>query len=522
MRGFVGYSAPRWNRRELCQTVVTLTIVTSVQDLGVNRIQAANCAKNGQAGLSPSSLLHGRFWRAALLTTAGLLGSISSASALPQDFWSQDFSPSDQFFEDTPTPRIVLPRRTRTQAHRAARLPKPVREVRKPQGPLIVAISIENQSLKVYDANGFFAESPVSTGMRGHTTPMGVFSVIQKHKWHRSNIYSSAPMPYMQRLTWSGIALHAGVVPGYPASHGCIRMPTGFATQMWGWTRMGARVVITPGEIAPTPFSHPLLMTQKPTPAPVASGEPAKPQAAPVEASTPSASTTGISAAAAPAESELRPSITTDAAPRAHETTGLAKADNKADKPTLVADASSTLPRAASTTLTDGPVTDKAIAVPTGEASTPATTPPRRTGPIAIFVSRKDGKLYVRQNFEPLFDVAITIAPSDRPLGTHVFTAQEDKSNGSYRWSAMTLPAAARASTEETHSRKQRVAGAVATTSTPASATASEALDRVTIPAEAMTRIAEALTTGSSLIVSDQGVASGETGQGTDFIVPLR
>ena len=118
-------------------------------------------------------------------------------------------------------------------------------------GPLIIAISIEKQTLKVYDANGFFAESPVSTGMQGHSTPMGVFSIIQKNKLHHSNIYSGAPMPFMQRITWSGVAMHAGVLPGYPASHGCIRMPMAFATKMWNWTRMGARVVVTPGEITP-------------------------------------------------------------------------------------------------------------------------------------------------------------------------------------------------------------------------------------------------------------------------------
>ena len=78
--------------------------------------------------------------------------------------------------------------------------------------------------------------------MKGHPTPMGVFSVIQKHKMHHSNIYSGAPMPFMQRITWSGVALHAGVLPGYPASHGCIRMPMAFAVKMWNWTKMGARV----------------------------------------------------------------------------------------------------------------------------------------------------------------------------------------------------------------------------------------------------------------------------------------
>ena len=125
----------------------------------------------------------------------------------------------------------------------------------KPQGPLIIAVSIDQQKVRVYDANGLFAESPVSTGMKGHSTPMGVFSIIQKHKMHRSNIYSGAPMPYMQRITWSGVAMHAGVLPGYPASHGCIRMPTAFAMKMWNWTRMGARVIVTPGDITPASFS---------------------------------------------------------------------------------------------------------------------------------------------------------------------------------------------------------------------------------------------------------------------------
>src|SRR3954453_15532014 len=144
----------------------------------------------------------------------------------------------------------------------------------KPVGPLIISISIEKQRVRVYDANGFFAEAPVSTGMKGHPTPMGVFSIIQKHKLHHSNIYSGAPMTYMQRITWSGVAMHAGVLPGYPASHGCIRMPMAFALKMWGWTRMGARVVIAPGELAPESISHPLLATDKRVP--VAAGEPAE------------------------------------------------------------------------------------------------------------------------------------------------------------------------------------------------------------------------------------------------------
>ena len=105
----------------------------------------------------------------------------------------------------------------RTAGIRPAR-PKPREKETgaKPQGPLIIAVSIDQQKVRIYDANGLFAESPVSTGMKGHSTPMGVFSIIQKHKLHHSNIYSGAPMPYMQRITWSGVAMHAGVLPAIP------------------------------------------------------------------------------------------------------------------------------------------------------------------------------------------------------------------------------------------------------------------------------------------------------------------
>ena len=88
----------------------------------------------------------------------------------------------------------------------------------------LIVVSIPKQRISVYGAGGFTAQSAVSTGTAGFPTPTGVFSVIQKNRYHRSNIYSGAPMPFMQRITWSGVAMHAGVLPGYPASHGCIRL----------------------------------------------------------------------------------------------------------------------------------------------------------------------------------------------------------------------------------------------------------------------------------------------------------
>jgi hypothetical protein len=155
--------------------------------------------------------------------------------------------------------------------------------------------------------------------------------------------------------------------------------------------------------------------------------------------------------------------------------------------------------------------------------------PAKRTGQIAAFVSRKDGKLYVRQNFAPLFDVPVSIAPSDRPLGTHVFTAQVDKDDANaLRWSVVSLPVPARYAErrdeDERTSRRRRMTGAAETRPVPVLLpnSPSEALDRLSIPADAMARMVDALSTGGSIVVSDQGIAGGETGEGTDFIVSLR
>src|SRR3954447_2592151 len=210
---------------------------------------------------------NGRYCCVAVLAVGLVIGAGTQAEAA-RYYWS-DGEP----FLYPPAPR-PFPRQHKARHVQAQKTAKPERDAAKPQGPLVITISINEQRLKIYDAHGVFAESPVSTGMRGHSTPMGVFSVIQKHKFHHSNIYSNAPMPYMQRITWSGVAMHAGVLPGYPASHGCIRMPTAFAVKMWNWTKMGARVIITPGEITPASFSHPLLMAQKVVPQPVIADEP--------------------------------------------------------------------------------------------------------------------------------------------------------------------------------------------------------------------------------------------------------
>lgn len=114
-----------------------------------------------------------------------------------------------------------------------------------PEGPMMIVVSLQRQRAYVYRNGVIIGVSTVSTGTQGRETPTGVFTVLQKHVDHKSNLYSNAPMPFMQRLTWGGIALHAGKLPGYPASHGCIRLPTGFAKVLYGVTARGMTVVIT-------------------------------------------------------------------------------------------------------------------------------------------------------------------------------------------------------------------------------------------------------------------------------------
>jgi L,D-transpeptidase catalytic domain len=583
-----------------------------------------------------SAISSNRLWQIVALTLVGTIGLAAHADAAV--FWSDDDGGYSRPAPVAP-PRVQRPHRRQAKPVEAA-----VKEATKPQGPLIIAISISHQSLKLYDANGFFAETPISTGMAGHSTPMGAFSVIQKQKMHRSNIYSGAPMPFMQRITWSGIAMHAGVLPGYPASHGCIRMPPAFAVKMYGWTRMGARVVVTPGELTPASFSHPLLVTQKVVPQPVAVDMPksdvikpdvikagvikadvtaksdkaaavdpvSKPEMSVAsldlrstvghdsrapnvmdEASTPKPLSEQTHTADAGASPEAKVAVTmSDAAPSASPMADDAASDRPAgaamksvksvaellatksretaasnDEPVeakavdakATDDAQASLdvvkteakaddvkapaaivapddkPSAAVPAAASAPVPDakKDQARPSdpekAEAAKPAPTPAiaKGNGPISVFVSRKDAKLYVRQNFAPLFDVPVTIAPSDRPLGTHIFTPEADKNDANIlRWSVVTLPSsrnAERRDDDERTSRRRKIAGAAEIAKpAPEPDSPAEALDRLTIPADVMAHITEALSTGGSIIVSDQGIAAGETGEGTDFIVSLR
>ncbi|MFB6460094.1 L,D-transpeptidase [Bradyrhizobium tunisiense] len=507
-----------------------------------------------------------RLWQVAILTAAGAIGATSQADAAYY-YWT-DYSDGSYYARQSRHPEI---QRQKPQKRGAAGKKDAVAEKEagtKPQGPLVIVVSIDRQKVTVYDTKGLFAESPVSTGMKGHSTPMGVFSVIQKHKFHRSNIYSGAPMPYMQRITWSGVAMHAGALPGYPASHGCIRMPMAFAMKMWNWTRMGARVIVAPGEVTPHSFSHPLLASVRVPPQPVANLEPqtnvgdkadkgaAQTKATeikPVETKTASADsvvelrtsvghavmsdvTTGNAAAHEEAADKVRTAEATDATkPQSADAAKPANEDKPADKAepirTEAAGSAKTpdVPAPALAAPPDAKKDESRMAEPAPAAKPEA---PKRAGQIAVFISRKDSKLYVRQNFAPLFEVPVTIAPSDRPLGTHIFTAELDKiDTNALRWSVVSLPVSARSAAREDDgrlTRGQRGAAVIPVAAKPVTAkpvvtpdSPAAALDRISIPADTMAKINEMLTTGGSIIISDQGINQGETGEGTDFIVRL-
>src|SRR5271170_86405 len=147
-------------------------------------------------------------------------------------------------------------------------------------GPVVMIVSLTEQRAYVYRNGILIGATTVSTGRPGHVTPTGVFTVLQKQKEHRSTIYDGAPMPYMERLTWGGVALHAGGLPGYPESHGCIHLPSEFAQRLFDISPNGMTVVIGTELSAPQQVAHPGYLA----PVKFAGGEPVQPEAlAPTE-----------------------------------------------------------------------------------------------------------------------------------------------------------------------------------------------------------------------------------------------
>jgi hypothetical protein len=365
-------------------------------------------------------------------------------------FWSQ----SGYWWGDYPF------RRKRQHKHAESDSTKKRQSQDASKGPLQIIISIADQRISLYENGILIAQSSVSTGVERHPTPLGVFSVIGKKKWHRSNIYSGAPMPYMQRITWSGIALHAGDLPGYPASHGCIRLTNAFAIRLWHLTKRGTRVIIAPEDVRPVEITNPQLFAQKPR---VASMSP--------ESGTPTlASNDGVAAAGvhAPLVSGIPVSSPDEGAKASDPASAGARA--------------------------------------------------RKVVPISVFVSRQSSRLFVRRGFTPLFDVPITIRNPAEPTGTHVFSVMESKNlespneDAAIRWTVVSVPE---------RSSLIKEAGPRLHKEPLVPDKANAVLGRIDIPQDAVDRITPLLTPGSSLIISDHGI-SRETGKDTDFIVLTR
>jgi len=129
-----------------------------------------------------------------------------------------------------------------------------------PTGPVVIIVSVPEQTLYVYRNGVRIGRSTVSTGKSGHATPTGVFTILEKEVHHRSNLYHGASMPYMERVTWGGVALHAGQLPGYPASHGCVRLPVDFAEKLYTVTQKGTTVIVADDRSAPRETIHPGLL----------------------------------------------------------------------------------------------------------------------------------------------------------------------------------------------------------------------------------------------------------------------
>ena len=413
----------------------------------------------------------------------------------------------------------------------AARQPRaaPATEAMAPREagePIMAIVSIKSQQVTFYDADGWILRAPVSTGIAGRETPAGVFAVIEKDKDHHSTLYDDAWMPNMQRITWNGIALHGGPLPGYAASHGCVRMPYGFAEKLFDKTRIGMRVIISPNDAAPVEFSHPALFVPnaEAVAAAPARAEPLAREAAEAaktadeakkaaataarEAASLTASLrklewlkTRADAELAVADKALAAAKTDQAKARAEEqkqkaAPKAAEAGTQLD--TAKADATSKLDAAAA-------AKDAAKAAQTKQAAAAKAASEAKLAlePVSVYISRATQKLYVRRNthkpspdggevFDATIEVPVTIRNPDKPIGTHVFTAMA-RNDAGLRWTAVTIDNGD---------------------------DAKDALDRITIPQDVLDRIAPTALPRSSIIVSDEPL-SRETNYRTEFVAVL-
>ena len=414
-------------------------------------------------------------------------------------------------------------------------------ESRSTGDPIMAVVSLRDQRITVYGADGWIFRAPVSSGQKGRETPAGIFSIIQKQAEHYSNLYDDAYMPHMQRITWSGIALHGGVLPGHAASHGCIRMPFDFAARLFEVTSMGMRVIVAPTDVVPVEIAHPVLLQSKP-------GDRTRAAARTMEAeeATKKAAQARLAAGTAyreatratmpvrlaenlklRAEAQLEAAETTLGSATSAEAKQQAE-DAKAQAAARIAElqAQWEAAKAELQTKLDAVTAarEAAAAMETARAAAAeaARQVARELEPLSVLISRKTQRLYVRQAFEPIFESPVTIADPDRPIGTHVFTAIEPSSGGSnLRWTVVSLEHHHRPTGGTIHSHRSVRAGSGPEVEPMPQDTesAKAALDRIVIPQEALDRIGS-IAARSSLIVTDEALSS-ETGKGTDFVVLL-
>jgi hypothetical protein len=393
--------------------------------------------------------------------------------------------------------------------------------------PIMAIVSIKTQQVTFYDADGWILRAPVSTGTKGRETPAGVFAVVERKEDHRSNMYDDAHMPHLQRITWNGVALHGGPLPGYAASHGCVRMPFGLAEKLFDKTRIGMRVIISPNDAAPVEFSHPALFMPK---AEAIAAAPAKAETlareaveaakaadeakktaakAPRETASLTLSLRKLQGLKARADAELATAEKALAAARTDE--AKARAEDRKQKAaakdadlgtqfdTAKADAKPKLDATAA-------AKDAAKAAQTRKIDTAkvAREASLALEPASIYISRATQKLYVRRNthrpapdgggevFDFSIEVPVTIRNPDKPIGTHVFTAMA-RTDAGLRWTAVTIDDAD---------------------------DAKGALDRIIIPQDVLDRIAPTALPRSSIVISDEPL-SAETNYRTEFVAVL-
>ncbi|MBL8564402.1 MAG: L,D-transpeptidase family protein [Hyphomicrobiaceae bacterium] len=441
------------------------------------------------------------------------------------------------------------------------------------QVPMLAVVGLREQRITVYDRTGAqMLESPVSSGSTGYETPPGVFSIVQKNVEHHSNLYDDASMPFMQRLTWTGIALHAGELPGYAASHGCVRLPYNFADRLFGLTSVGMRVVVAREAIAPVAIDEPEMFRRDPAVVAAVEAETRRVQlastrpdgaaadadnfAAHLEARVPPLAAAATAAAArsremralasraksavVPAERALR---------QAESALGKLEADLAAAEKVLAGSAPQKRLDAAQKVKDEAPgrieaarvardkardelkakqdaaraAEDKAdeAAYAHTQAMEVAEKAKLDTSPVSVFISRKTQRLYVRKAFHPIWEAPVLIRDADKPIGTFVLTAHEPAAGTrDLRWSAVSLyrnPTEIEPAQPPPKAAKGKRAAPIETPVTDVAAV-KRALARLDIPRDMAARISRIVLPGSSLIISDEPPHL-ETGKDTDFVV---